>query len=50
MTAVRQKASRILAAGFSKEVIFEPVEGSVLDSIDEAPTVRSIVAIDISNR
>jgi hypothetical protein len=34
--AVRQKAGRILAAGFSKEVIFEPVEGSILDSIDEA--------------
>jgi hypothetical protein len=32
----RQKAGRILAAGFSKEVIFEPVEGSILDSIDEA--------------
>ena len=34
--AERQKAGRIVAAGFSKEVIFEPVEGSILDSIDEA--------------
>lgn len=34
--AVRQKAGRILAAGLTKEVTFEPVEGPVLDSIDEA--------------
>jgi hypothetical protein len=32
----RQKAGRILAAGFTKEVTFDPVEGAVLDSIDEA--------------
>ena len=34
--AARQKAGRILAAGLTKEVTFEPVEGSALDSIDEA--------------
>ena len=34
--AARQKAGRILAAGLTKEVTFEPVEGPVLDSIDEA--------------
>src|SRR5689334_14018467 len=34
--AVRQRAGRILAAGFTKEVTFEPVEGAVLDSIDDA--------------
>ena len=34
--AARQKAGRILAAGLTKEVTFEPVEGAVLDSIDGA--------------
>jgi hypothetical protein len=34
--AMRQKAGRILAAGLTKEVTFEPVGGAVLDSIDEA--------------
>ena len=34
--AVRQKAGRILAAGLTKEVTFEPVGGAVLDSIDNA--------------
>lgn len=29
-------AGRIVAAGLAKEVAFEPVEGPVLDSIDEA--------------
>jgi hypothetical protein len=31
--AARQKAGRILAAGLTKEVTFDPVEGPVLDSI-----------------
>jgi len=34
--AVRQKAGRILAAGMTKEVAFEPVEGPVNDCIDDA--------------
>jgi hypothetical protein len=34
--AVRQKAGRILAAGMTKEVTFEPVDGSINDRIDEA--------------
>jgi hypothetical protein len=34
--AVRQKAGRIIAAGMTKEVAFEPVEGSINDRIDEA--------------
>jgi hypothetical protein len=34
--ATRQKAGRIVAAGRTKEVSFEPVDGPVLDSIDEA--------------
>jgi hypothetical protein len=34
--ATRQRAGRILAAGLTKEVTFEPVGGSALDSIDEA--------------
>jgi hypothetical protein len=34
--ALRQKAGRIAAAGMSKEVAFEPVEGPVNDLIDDA--------------
>jgi hypothetical protein len=38
--AIRQKAGRILAAGMTKEVSFEPVEGPVNDRIDEAYRVK----------
>ena len=34
--ALRQKAGRIIAAGMTREVAFEPVGGSVNDSIDDA--------------
>ena len=34
--AVRQKAGRIRAAGITKEVAFEPVDGPIQDRIDEA--------------
>jgi hypothetical protein len=34
--AVRQKAGRIIAAGMTKEVTFEPMEGPINDSIDDA--------------
>src|ERR1700761_701400 len=35
--AVREKAGRITAAGFTKEVLFEPVDGAAInDRIDEA--------------
>lgn len=34
--ALRQKAGRIIAAGMTKEVTFEPVEGPINDSIDDA--------------
>src|SRR5437867_10308809 len=34
--AVRQKAGRIRAAGMTKEVAFEPVEGPINDRIDDA--------------
>lgn len=34
--AVRQKAGRITAAGMTKEVTFEPVEGPINDRIDDA--------------
>jgi hypothetical protein len=34
--AVRQKAGRIIAAGSTKEVAFEPVDGSINDRIDDA--------------
>ena len=33
--ALRQKAGRIVAAGMTKEVTFEGVEGSINDSIDD---------------
>jgi len=34
--AVRQKAGRIIAAGMTKEVGFEPVDGPINDHIDDA--------------
>lgn len=34
--ALRQRAGRITAAGITKEVTFEPVEGTVNDRIDDA--------------
>ena len=34
--ATRQKAGRIMAAGLTKEVTFEPVDGPINDSIDDA--------------
>jgi len=34
--AVAQKAGRITAAGMTKEVAFEPVEGAINDRIDDA--------------
>ena len=42
--AVRQKAGRIIAAGMTKEVTFEPVDGSINDLI-VMPTGPSIVAV-----
>lgn len=36
MAAIRPKAGRITAAGMNKEVVFEPVEGSINDRIDDA--------------
>ena len=35
-TAVQQKAGRITAAGMTKEINFEPVDGPINDLIDEA--------------
>lgn len=34
--AIRQKAGRIVTAGVTREVSFEPVEGELNDRIDEA--------------
>jgi hypothetical protein len=34
--ALKQKAGRIIAAGMTREVTFEPVDGEMQDSIDEA--------------
>ncbi|MFK0166622.1 DUF2255 family protein [Rhizobium sp. NPDC090279] len=34
--AVRQKAGRIIAAGMTREVAFEPIDGLINDRIDDA--------------
>ena len=34
--AIRQRAGRIIAAGMTKEVAFEPVDGAINDRIDDA--------------
>ena len=34
--AAQQKAGRIVAAGMTQEVIFEPVAGSINDGVDDA--------------
>jgi hypothetical protein len=34
--ALRQKAGRIVAAGMTKEVTFEPVDGPINDRVDDA--------------
>jgi len=34
--AIRQKAGRITAAGITKEVSFEPVDGAIIEHIDDA--------------
>jgi len=38
--AVQQKAGRITAAGMTKEVSFEQVDGAINDRIDEAYTAK----------
>jgi hypothetical protein len=38
--AVRQKAGQIIAAGMTKEVAFEPVDGPINDLIDDAYRVK----------
>ena len=38
--ALRQKAGRIIAAGMTKDVAFEPVEGTINDRIDKAYRVK----------
>ena len=38
--AMRQKAGRVLAAGLTKEVAFEPVYADINDRIDEAYRVK----------
>lgn len=34
--ALSQKAGRITAAGMTKDVVFDPVEGAIIDRVDEA--------------
>jgi hypothetical protein len=38
--ATRQKAGRVTAAGMTKEVAFEPVQGAINDRIDDAYRVK----------
>jgi hypothetical protein len=38
--AIRQKAGRIIVAGMTKEVTFEPIDGAINDRIDEAYRVK----------
>jgi hypothetical protein len=38
--ALRQKAGRITAAGVTKQVTFEPVEGAINEHIDDAYKVK----------
>jgi len=38
--AIRQKAGRITAAGATKEVSFEPVDGAINDRIDDAYSAK----------
>lgn len=38
--AIRQKVGRITAAGITKEVSFEPVDGAINDRIDDAYTAK----------
>ena len=38
--AIRQKAGRITAAGITKEVSFEPVDGAINNRIDNAYTAK----------
>lgn len=38
--AMRQKAGRIRAAGTTKEVVFQPVDGAINDRIDDAYRVK----------
>jgi hypothetical protein len=38
--ALRQRAGRIIAAGLTREVAFEPVDGAINDRIDEAYRVK----------
>jgi hypothetical protein len=36
LAAVRQKAGRIIAAGMTKEVTFEPIDGAINNRVDDA--------------
>jgi hypothetical protein len=38
--ALKQKAGRIIAAGMTTEVVFEPADGAINDHIDEAYRVK----------
>ena len=42
--AITQKAGRITAAGLTKEVMFEPVEGAINQRIDEAYRAKYAVS------
>lgn len=38
--ALRQKSGRVIAAGMTREVAFEPVEGAIQERIDDAYRVK----------
>jgi len=38
---VRQKAGRIIAAGLTQQVTFDPVDGSINDRIDDEPSAAT---------
>lgn len=39
-SAIKQRAGRIMAAGITKEVNFEPADGKINDRVDEAYRVK----------
>ena len=38
---MRQKAGRIIAAGLTQQVTFDPVDGSINDRIDDEPSAAA---------
>src|SRR5437870_5643025 len=47
--AMRQKVGRIIVAGMTKEVTFEPISGSINDRIDDAYRAKYRDSPDLSS-